>query len=327
MRGIAVSGTMKYHSEWYHPDAKNCGNGSSSLPSKQDRMENLSVKPIVVSLILLVGSVVVLTRLHASDAKHSSRPNERAAQKVRSVSSQTASNRALCLASLVLRAQTEYKLHPDPDDLPSTTNDVDRDFAVRQEDWMKQVGLWEAASARERALLEKPLGTWKRQDVADGQWREETLALLMWAFQSGTVLPPYDEPAFKTEIMKTVPHPSASLDFIANAKLRDSSEIADARDTAELWLWRARTTQLQRDHTKAPQGMTFQGIVAMTAKAAQAQGLFTAIDSNFPALGKSYAKLSEPDWQTMRSIATERLYGLNWLCGYAEDWDDVPTST
>ena len=30
---------------------------------------------------------------------------------------------------------------------------------------------------------------------------------------------------------------------------------------------------------------------------------------------------------TMGSIARERLYALNWLCKYAEDWDEVPTGT
>jgi hypothetical protein len=29
----------------------------------------------------------------------------------------------------------------------------------------------------------------------------------------------------------------------------------------------------------------------------------------------------------MHSIAIERLHGLNWLCGYAGDWDEVPHGT
>lgn len=35
----------------------------------------------------------------------------------------------------------------------------------------------------------------------------------------------------------------------------------------------------------------------------------------------------EGDYSEMTSIAIERHYALNWLCGYAEDWDSVPTET
>jgi hypothetical protein len=43
--------------------------------------------------------------------------------------------------------------------------------------------------------------------------------------------------------------------------------------------------------------------------------------------GKPYAELTESEWSTMQSIASERWYGLNWVCGYAMDWDKVPTDT
>ena len=65
----------------------------------------------------------------------------------------------------------------------------------------------------------------------------------------------------------------------------------------------------------------------MTAEKAQENGLFIAIDHDFPALGKAYSTLSEDEWETLRSIATERLYALNWLCKHAEDWDQVRTGT
>ena len=90
---------------------------------------------------------------------------------------------------------------------------------------------------------------------------------------------------------------------------------------------RARTSQLQREHCKPPEGPNLERIIALAAKKGQEDGLFKAIDNDFPALRKSYAKLSLEEWERMRSIATERLYGLNWLCGHAEDWDQVPTET
>jgi hypothetical protein len=224
----------------------------------------------------------------------------------------------------VLRAQSEYDLHPEPGDSPSG---ADPGLAENMKTWMKHAGLWDAASTRERILLEKPLGIWSRQEIADGQWREESLMVLLWALRPDMTMPPYDEQAFQSKVMKSVPHPMASQAFISNAKFRDSGDITRARDVAELWRWRARTTQLQREHYKPPEGTNLERIIALAAKKGQEDGLFKAIDNDFPALRKSYAKLSLEEWERMRSIATERLYGLNWLCGYAEDWDEVPTET
>lgn len=65
----------------------------------------------------------------------------------------------------------------------------------------------------------------------------------------------------------------------------------------------------------------------MTVEKAAADNLFKPIGNDFPALGKPYSQLTEAEWQTMRSIATERLYALDWLCGYSADWDNVRTST
>jgi hypothetical protein len=76
-----------------------------------------------------------------------------------------------------------------------------------------------------------------------------------------------------------------------------------------------------------PKGWTYEKIIKAAAQHWQKQGLFKAIKGDYPAFGKSYAKLTEDEWQSCRSIATERLYGLNWLCGYAADWDRVPTGT
>ncbi len=214
----------------------------------------------VVTLLVLVV-VVAAVALLAVFRRFSS---DRAASLTANPSAQAAAKRALCLASLVLRAKTEYQLHPEPGDLPGTNEPVDPGFADTQNAWLKKEMLWQAASNQERGLFEKKLGTWTKKEIAHAQWR---------------------------------------------------------------WLWRARTTQLQREHSEPPKGMTYESIIAETAKKAQEDGLFTAIDGDFPALHRAYAKLSEREWETMRSIATERLYALNWLCRDAEDWDEVSTDT
>jgi hypothetical protein len=248
------------------------------------------------------------------------------------VEAQSAAKRALCLAALVLRALTEHRLHPEPGVRQSVDmSTVGPDLAVLRVQRMKQEGLWEAWSVREQALLEKPLGSWQKQELIDSSWRVEDIGVLIWALESSADFPPYDRLAHETNleanITKLVLDPPDAQPFIAHAKLRDVREIRKARDVAELWLWRARTTELQKKHVAPPEGMTFEGIIAEAARAGERDGLFKPIDNDFPALGRSYAKLSEIDWYRMRSIAWERLYALNWLCRYSDDWDHVPTDT
>jgi hypothetical protein len=53
----------------------------------------------------------------------------------------------------------------------------------------------------------------------------------------------------------------------------------------------------------------------------------TAIDGDFPAFGKAYSALTEREFVHCAWIAVGRHRALNWLCGYAENWDEVPTDT
>jgi hypothetical protein len=50
------------------------------------------------------------------------------------------------------------------------------------------------------------------------------------------------------------------------------------------------------------------------------------IDGDFPAFGKAFRELAADEHAAVAATALERLYALNWLCGYASDWDSVPTT-
>src|SRR5947199_9322717 len=71
--------------------------------------------------------------------------------------------------------------------------------------------------------------------VVDAVWRGEALGTLLWALQLAE-LPPYDQPFDSEEV--------AGIDPGAG-ELRDADELALERETALLWHWRARTTELQ----------------------------------------------------------------------------------
>src|SRR5947208_2743536 len=71
--------------------------------------------------------------------------------------------------------------------------------------------------------------------VVDAVWRGEALGTLLWALQLAE-LPPYDRPFEPDDVA------AAELE---GAALREQDEIELERETARLWHWRARTTELQ----------------------------------------------------------------------------------
>jgi hypothetical protein len=119
--------------------------------------------------------------------------------------------------------------------------------------WMKHAGLWDAASTRERILLEKPLGSWSRQEIADGQWREESLTVLLWALRPDMTMPSYDEQAFQSEVMSQ----SLTRWTVRHLSLTQNFEIRRISPGHAMWLnsgygvraqlsYKENTTSLQR---------------------------------------------------------------------------------
>ena len=282
------------------------------------------VKVLLALALLLVVVVFVANRIvHASKNEQNNAVSPMAPGTLKVVGASDAARRSLCLASILARTNLESESKLESADKSSdSSNQI---FQDNQRHFIQGSGLWDALSSHQRTLLEKPLGSWSTQDIADGQWRAEALGCLLWALKQIGDLAPYD----KQIPIANLPAPTtgASARFIRNAALRNENEITEARSTAELWLWRARTTQLQLSGAAPPDGWTFDKIIAKAAEAALSKKVFLPIDHDFPVLNKAYSKLSEEEWRTMRSIAQERLYALNWLCRYAADWDAVPTGT
>jgi hypothetical protein len=109
--------------------------------------------------------------------------------------------------------------------------------------------------------------------------------VLLWALSALDEMPPYDE-RFE-RLPAFVPLLAPTADFRRTANLRSAEDIGRARDLAERWHGRARTRQLgEGDHPRVER---------------------VDLDADVTA------------------AAVERHYALNWLCGYASDWDSVPT--
>ena len=156
--------------------------------------------------------------------------------------------------------------------------------------------------------------------VVDAVWRGEGLGTLLWGLQLAE-LPPYDQPFDPDELVE------ASLE---EARLRDADEIELERESARLWLWRARTTDLQAagDVELPERFASFDQLIAATAMRGFEQGLLPApMRGDFRAYGKVYRHLAPEQQAEAHSIALERQHALNWLAGLGDSWDDVPLDT
>jgi hypothetical protein len=156
--------------------------------------------------------------------------------------------------------------------------------------------------------------------VIDAVWRGEALGTLLWAL--GLLdLPGYDQP-FDTEEVA-----AATFD---DARLRDLDEIDLERESARLWHWRARTSEIQANGVvELPERYaTFDQLIAATAMRGFEQGLLpTPMRGDFRAYGKVYRHLAPEQLAEAHSIAAERQHALAWLCGEGDTWADVPLDT
>ena len=157
-------------------------------------------------------------------------------------------------------------------------------------------------------------------DVIDGVWRGEALGTLLWALQL-VELPPYDRPFATAEVAAVEPD---------EGRLRDEEEIELELESARLWHWRARTSDLQANGAVElpPRYATFDQLVAATAMRGFEQGLLPEpMRGDFRAYGKVYRHLSVEQRDEAHSLAAERHHALGWLTTPRATWDEVPLDT
>ncbi len=152
-------------------------------------------------------------------------------------------------------------------------------------------------------------------------WAGESLGVLLWALRLAQ-LPAYDRPFDYARLVETP---------LENAELRASDEIAEARETSRLWLWRARTAELQSSRSAdvlPPQWHSFDQLVGATAMRAHERGLLPKpVRGDFPAFGAAYRELDDGQLAEAHLLAWHRHHALSWLCGLGTSWEEVPTDT
>jgi len=238
-----------------------------------------------------------------------------------------AAYRALCLGTLLMRANLEDKLRtgnvtPLPSAQPASM------LWEPVKSWLERYSVSAFLSPKEEDLLRKSVGSWSLQELVNSGWRAECLGVVLWALGEILNMPSYDTQFSAPDLLQRLPMARQPDEFVGRAKLRSSTDISKARDLAELWNWRARTTRVQKSQVNLPPGMTFQQIISNSARQAHKAGMIASpIDNDFPLHGKSFGKLSDEEYENSSSICQERHFALNWLTGHSEDWDDTPTET
>jgi hypothetical protein len=256
-------------------------------------------------------------RAGGSDA---SEANDAGKKPVKLVTDQQALTRLRCFRLMSVRSELEQMIAAVPAENGELRATV---VAVASEQWAQIAApaLLEQCSEEERHALGHEVGTWALPQIVDASWRTESAAVLAWALGYASTMPAYDEQGVPKEVFANVDR--------APPRLRSATELGAARGLAELWHWRARTLGLQRsgEPVRLPPGYTLEKVVAQTAGLSQQKGWFRPIGDDFPAFGKPYRELDDDQMSVAMSIAMERHRAFNWLCGYAVDWDDVPTDT
>ena len=227
-------------------------------------------------------------------------------------------SRAVVLSVVCRRAHLELA----PGDLGPDDPEGERfDLAA----WIAEEGLDPVLTPAEQRLLKTRVGKLPRTDVLAASWQIEGLAVLAWALALLADPPAYDAPVEPAALLALIPAPWTSTRSLrTTANLRPESEIADERERAELWHWRAETAATPAG-TSARDDRDLRALVREVAEEAHAAGLLAPpAGHDFPVAGRPYRDLSAEAREPLAIVAAERLRALNWLCGFGTDWEHVP---
>lgn len=220
----------------------------------------------------------------------------------------------------------------------ATTEDMRKFRAVAKRDREERIAALgrhsRCLTGTEARMFARTAESLTEREQINASWRVESLYVLAWALGLRESLPPFDTQVNPDKDLGGLP-PDDRAQFESKAKLRSRREITKARDVAELWHWRSRTYQLAKSgeppFKDKPLGgfESFDDIVKDVTAGVAREGLFVPIKGDFPALGKPYRALTERQWHSLSSIASERHFALNWLCGFAprNRWENTPTDT
>ncbi len=246
--------------------------------------------------------------------------------------------RSLCLGSLILRGVLE-RLIQSPDD--PTNLAAHKELTARLSRWLNEQDFTANFTLDELNGLSQPPGAWDAARLSGQFHRTESLGVLFWALSIHHEMPTYDMPFEPPNLEGLLGWPD---DAVANpvdaklgkfphiapnwfkqvAQLRPAPIIAAHRGAAECWQWRAHVAALQRTNVPPPEGQNYEMLIAIAAEEAfEAAAIPRPIERDFPLFQKPFSQLTEDEATQAAAIAASRRIALDWLCGYATEWDNV----
>lgn len=159
-------------------------------------------------------------------------------------------------------------------------------------DWMEEEQIWQYLSPAERAFIKCEYPS--EEDKAQFSWRSEALCSLVWSLNGLDNMLPLDQhfDVYANDLIADAL--AAPRHFINHASTRLTEELINEEYFLYRQHWRV------RDHEM---------------KLGGGLGLYTA-------------NADDPDILKLNSgIVYERRYGMSWIVGHGNSWDDVPTDT
>jgi hypothetical protein len=106
--------------------------------------------------------------------------------------------------------------------------------------------------------------------------------------------------------------------------LRPESEIARMRELHEVWNWRLEV-ELERRSSKGQDLAELDQLIRTVTQDAITAGLLSPVKSGGFTLDGVPVTAMPPDKIAEHHLLTQqRLIALNWICGFGDDWDNVP---
>jgi Domain of unknown function (DUF4272) len=143
------------------------------------------------------------------------------------------SDRALILYALIRRGTIEYAVR----EFQFEPQRIEQAEAARHETdrWLRRESLEPSLLDQDRELFDAVSGAWPAEAIADGMWRKESLATLLWGLQHIGQLPPFSEEVDSQVLEEAITRYGEVHAFRSNGVLRDPQEIEAAWLEADAW--------------------------------------------------------------------------------------------
>ncbi len=195
-------------------------------------------------------------------------------------------------------------------------------FDLRE--WLRGEGLWGDLTPSESAFLGGSGGDTTLDFIAEQGSQAEAVAVMAWALGLLDTLSDLDYSDIEP-VLSAVPSPwDAIAPWIESLTMRPEAQVARRREQAEIWEWRL-SMEPYRRMLEGRELMDLEHTIRDVTRDGQSQGLLLpGKKGGFAVYGRPIPALDPIDVDELAAIANERLYALNWVCGYGDTWDDVP---